>query len=172
MSRRMDYVVALDKPAPDLYVSFTSRQYWEDLVAEHARLYESTLTHFSSGADGTDIVFTHTLSSKDLPSVAAAVVPLNLTVTREQHFDPFDAASNSAHGHYKALVPSAPMDFGGTYVLCESSTGSELRLNSVCTVKVPLIGGKIEEWVLGGLHGLFDNERDFTRDWIASHYQN
>ena len=34
-----------------------------------------------------------------------------------------------------------------------------------------------EEWtfeklVLGGLHGLFDNERDFTRDWIASHYQN
>lgn len=169
MSRRMDYVVSLNKPAVDLYESFTSREYWEDLVAEHGRLYESTLTRFSHDADGTDIVFSHTLSSKDLPAVAAAVVPLNITVTREQHFDPFNAATNSAHGHYQALVP-APMDFAGTYVLSESADGSALHLSSVCTVKVPLVGGKIEQWVLSGLRGLFDRERDFTRDWIASHY--
>lgn len=169
MSRRMDYVVTLDKPAVDLYEGFTSRQYWEDLLAEHGRLYESTLTRFSHDSTGTDIVFTHTLSTKDLPAVAAAVVPLNITVTREQHFDPFDPASNSAHGHYQALVP-APMDFTGTYVLSESATGSALRLNSVCTVKVPLVGGKIEQWALSGLRGLFDRERDFTRDWIAAHY--
>ncbi len=37
------------------------------------------------------------------------------------------------------------MDFGGTYVLAETADGSELRLSSVCTVKVPLIGGKIEQ---------------------------
>jgi hypothetical protein len=169
MSRRMDYVIDLDKPAEALYQSFTSRDYWEDLVAEHGRLYESTLTRFNCDANGTDIVFSHTLSRKDLPPVAAAVVPLNITVTREQHFDPFDSASDSAHGHYQALVP-APMDFRGTYVLSKSETGSALHLNSVCTVKVPLVGGKIEQWVLGGLRGLFDRERDFTRDWIASHY--
>lgn len=169
MSRHMDYVITLNKPAVDLYESFTSREYWEDLVAEHGRLYESTLTRFSHDADGTDIVFSHTLSSNDLPPVAAAVVPLNITVTREQHFDLFDSASNSARGHYQARVP-APMDVGGTYVLSESAAGSALHLNSVCTVKVPLVGGKIEQWVLGGLRGLFDAERDFTRDWIASHY--
>jgi hypothetical protein len=170
MSRRMDYVIDLDKPAEALYESFTSREYWEDLLLEHARLYDSELTRFSTDAGGTDIVFTHTLSRKDLPSVAAAVVPLDLTVTREQHFDPFDAASNSAHGHFTALVPAAPLDFDGTYVLSESTAGSALRLNGVCTVKVPLIGGKIEQWILSGLRGLFDAERDFTRDWIASHY--
>ena len=169
MSRRMDYVIELDQPTVALYESFTSREYWDDLLTEHGRLYESTLTRFTHDEGGTDIVFTHTLSRKDLPPVAAAVVPLNLTVTREQHFDPFDAASNSARGHYKALVP-APMDFGGTYVLSGSATGSALHLDSVCTVKVPLVGGKIEEWVLQGLRGLFDRERDFTRDWIASHY--
>jgi len=102
--------------------------------------------------------------------VAAAVVPLNLTVTREQHFDPFDAASDSARGHFRALVPGAPLDFDGTYLLSESTDGSALHLNGVCTVKVPLIGGKIEQWILSGLRGMFDRERDFTRDWIASHY--
>ncbi|MGY4711941.1 DUF2505 domain-containing protein [Mycolicibacterium sp. CBM1] len=170
MSRRMDYVIGLDQPVADLYQSFTSREYWEDLIAEHQRHTESELTRFSRDDNGTDIVFTHTVSRKDLPPVAAAVVPLRLTVTREQHFDPFDTARNTADGHYQALVPAAPMDFGGTYVLHQTTTGSELRLNSVCTVNVPLVGGKIEQWILGGLRGLFDAERDFTREWIASHY--
>ncbi|TGD88964.1 DUF2505 domain-containing protein [Mycolicibacterium sp. CH28] len=170
MSRRMDYVIGLDKPVAELYQSFTSLRYWEDLISEHRQHTDTELTRFSSDATGTDIVFTHTVSRKDLPPVAAAVVPLKLTVTRQQHFDLFDPATNSANGRYQALIPAAPMDFGGTYVLHETTAGSELRLNSVCKVNVPLVGGKIEQWVLSGLRGLFDGERDFTRDWIASHY--
>ena len=170
MSRRMDYVIGLDKPVADLYQSFTSRSYWEDLVAEHQLHTDSELTRFTSDATGTDIVFTHTVSRRDMPSLVAAVVPLRLTITREQHFDPFDPATNAANGHYRALVPAAPMNFDGTYVLQQTAEGSELRLRSLCKVNVPLVGGKIEQWVLDGLRGLFDNERDFTRDWIASHY--
>ncbi|MBI3690682.1 MAG: DUF2505 domain-containing protein [Mycolicibacterium aromaticivorans] len=170
MSRRMDYVIGLDKPVAELYQSFTSREYWEDLVAEHQQHTDSAMTHFHSDANGTDIVFTHTVSRRDMPSMIAAVVPLRLTITREQHFDPFDAGKNSADGHYRALVPAAPLDFDGTYVLQQTGAGSELRLRSLCKVNVPLVGGKIEKWVLDGLRGLFDNERDFTRDWIASHH--
>ncbi|WP_081845132.1 DUF2505 domain-containing protein [Mycolicibacterium aromaticivorans] len=170
MSRRMDYVIGLDKPVAELYQSFTSREYWEDLVAEHQQHTDSEMTHFHSDVTGTDIVFTHTVSRRDMPSMIAAVVPLRLTITREQHFDPFDAGTNSADGHYRALVPAAPLDFDGTYVLQQTGAGSELRLRSLCKVNVPLLGGKIEKWVLDGLRGLFDNERDFTRDWIASHH--
>jgi len=170
MSRRMDYVIGLDKPVADLYQSFTSRPYWEDLVAEHQQHTDTELTRFSSDENGTDIAFTHTVSRRDMPSMIAAVVPLRLTITREQHFAPFNAATNSADGHYRALVPAAPLNFGGTYVLQQIADGSELRLSSLCKVNVPLVGGKIEKWVLDGLRGMFDSERDFTRDWIASHY--
>ncbi|MBB3605168.1 hypothetical protein FHT40_004852 [Mycolicibacterium sp. BK556] len=170
MSRRMDYVIGLDKPVADLYQSFTSRTYWEDLVAEHQQHTDTELTRFHSDDNGTDIVFTHTVSRRDVPSMIAAVVPLRLTITREQHFDPFDAATNSADGHYRALVPAAPMNFDGTYVLTQTGAGSQLQLHSQCKVNVPLVGGKIEKWVLDGLRGMFDSERDFTRDWIASHY--
>ena len=170
MSRRMDYVIGLERPAAELYQSFTSRQYWEDLIAEHQQHTDSELTRFHSDAHGTDIVFTHTVSRRDMPSMIAAVVPLRLTITREQHFDPFNPATNSADGHYRALVPAAPLHFDGTYVLQQTGAGAELRLSSLCKVNVPLVGSKIEKWVLDGLRGLFDNERDFTRDWIASHY--
>jgi hypothetical protein len=170
MSRRMDYVIGLDKPVADLYQSFTSLRYWEDLIAEHQQHTDSELTRFHSDANGTDIVFTHTVSRRDMPSMIAAVVPLRLTITREQHFDPFDSATNSADGHYRAVVPAAPLNFDGTYVLQQSAQGAELRLSSLCKVNVPLVGGKIEQWILDGLRGLFDSERDFTRDWIAAHH--
>lgn len=170
MSRRMDYVIALDQPAEALYDSFTSRQYWEDLITIHEENALTELTEFSHGDDGTDITFTHTMSRHNLPPIAAAVVPIKIVVTRRQHFERYDPESRSATGHYSALVPAAPMDFGGTYILGETPGGSELRLNSVCTVKVPLIGGKVEQLILDGLRHLFDAERDFTRDWIARHY--
>ena len=32
MSRRMDYVIDLDQPTVALYESFTSREYWDDLL--------------------------------------------------------------------------------------------------------------------------------------------
>ena len=170
MSRRMDYVIGLDKPVADLYQSFTSLEYWEDLIAEHQQHTDTELIRFSSDETGTDIAFTHTVSRRDAPSMIAAVVPLRLSITREQHFDPFNTATNSADGHYRALVPAAPLHFDGTYVLQHTPEGSELRLRSLCKVNVPLVGGKIEQWVCDGLRGLFDSERDFTRDWIAGHY--
>lgn len=170
MSRHMDYVIGLDRPVAELYQSFTSRQYWEDLIAEHQQHTDTELVRFHSDRDGTDIVFTHTVSGRDLPSLVAAVVPLRLTVTREQHFGPFESATNSADGHYRAVVPAAPLNIDGSYVLQQTAEGSELRLRSLCKVNMPLVGGKIEQWILDGMRGLFDGERDFTRDWIAGHH--
>jgi hypothetical protein len=170
MSRRMDYVIDLDKPAEALYESFTSRQYWDDLITIHEANALTEIVGFSRDESGTDIEFTHTLSRHNLPPIASAVVPIKIVVTRKQHFDAFNPESRTAKGHYCALVPAAPLDFTGHYVLGQTPTGSELRLNSLCTVNVPLLGGKIEQLILNGLRHLFDAERDFTRDWIASHY--
>ena len=170
MSRRMDYVIDLDKPAEALYESFTSRQYWDDLITIHEANAHTEIVEFSQGEDGTDIEFTHTMSRHNLPPIASAVVPIKIVVTRKQHFDTYNPESRSAHGHYCALVPAAPLDFVGSYVLGQTATGSALRLSSVCTVNVPLIGGKIEQLILDGLRHLFDAESDFTQDWIASHY--
>lgn len=170
MSRRMSYVVRIDKPAPAVYQDFTTINYWEDL-AEFYRDHslETEIIRFDTDATGTDIAFTHTVSAQDLPAVARPVVQGRFTVTRHQHFDPLDHAGACAAGHYSAVIPKTPVEISGEYVLSDTVTGSQLELQTVCRVKVPIIGGQIEQWTLDGLRTLFATEGEFTAEWLAGH---
>ena len=71
---------------------------------------------------------------------------------------------------YRASIPHGPGHFGGTYLLTETESGSELRLVSVCKVYIPLIGGALEDLILHHIKQLFDAEEAFTADWITKHH--
>ena len=171
MGRRMIFDVDVGVPAAVMYADFTTERYWQDLVVfyeQHGANAE--IAHFSSGEGGTDIAFNHILHATDLPVIARAVVPSTFVVTREQHFEPFVPSTQQATGHYRAAVPVAPVDIRGEYLLADTETGSRMRLQTECTVRAPLIGGQIEQLVLGGLQTLFASEGEFTADWIAGHH--
>lgn len=171
MPRSMVYDVDIDDvPAAEMYRLFTTRRYWDDLVVFYLENANSRteIAHFSSDETGTHVSFTHIMSAEDLPAIARAVVPGTFVVTREQHFDPFDSPTNEAAGRYRAHIP-APVELTGNYRLYDNDRGSRMRMETVCQVRVPLIGGKIEELVLGGLEMLFAEEGKFTSDWITGH---
>jgi Protein of unknown function (DUF2505) len=171
MTRRMDYTLAYEAPAEKIYQDFTSGEYWQSLMDVYRQhLPHSQVTSFSSGERGTDIVFSQHVPRRDLPPIARAVVPVDLTITRTQHFEPFDHEKSRAKGSYTATVTHAPGHIRGEYFLTETDTGSELRLASECKVHIPLVGGKLEELILHGLEGLFDEEQAFTADWISRHH--
>lgn len=170
MARRMNYVVQVDKPAAAVYRDFTTIGYWEDLVEfyrEHS--VRTEIERFDTDESGTDIAFRHTISAQDLPAIARPVVPGSFTITRLQHFDPFDAAAGRAAGHYSADVPKAPVEISGDYVLSDAGDGGRLELQTLCRVKVPIIGGQIEHFVVTGLRTLFSTEGEFTTAWVAGH---
>ena len=54
-------------------------------------------------------------------------------------------------------------------LLADTERGSRMRLESRCQVRVPLIGGQIEQFVMAGLRMLFEKEGEFTAEWITSH---
>lgn len=171
MTRRMDYTLAYDAPAEKIYQDFTSREYWQSLMDVYRQhLPHSEVTSFSSDERGADIVFSQHVRRRDLPPIAKAVVPVDLIITRTQHVEPFDHEKSRAKGSYTATVTHAPGHIRGEYLLTETDTGSELRLASECKVYIPLVGGKLEEMILHGLEGLFDEEQAFTADWISSHH--
>lgn len=169
----MDYTVAFDAPAEKIYQDFTSRQYWDGLAEAYRWLLpHQEVTHFTSGESGTDIVFRHLLPRSELPPVARAVMPVDMVITRVQHFDPYDAAANQATGSYRATVPAGPGHFVGRYFLTETDDGarSRLRLASECKVHIPLVGGTIEQLILSNITMLFDAEEAFMADWITKHH--
>lgn len=171
MSRRLDYAVEFDAPAEKIYQDFTSRRYWETLMEAYRVVTpQSEITRFHCGDDGTDIVFTQTLPRAYLPPIARTVMPVDMVITREQHFDAYDRRKNRASGTYAASIPAGPGHFGGRYALSETATGSQLKLASVCKVYIPFIGGKLEHLILSNITLLFEAEAAFTAGWICQHH--
>ncbi len=164
----MDYTVSFDASAQQVYTNFTSRKYWDTLMGAYSWLTSrSEITQFCSDESGTDIVFTQLLPRSELPPIARSVVPVDMVITREQHFDPFDAAGNRGQGSYRATVPHGAGKFGGHYFISETPTGSQIRLASECKVHIPLIGGTLEQLILSNITMLFDAEGAFMSDWVA-----
>jgi Protein of unknown function (DUF2505) len=170
MSRRLDYTVKFDAPGEKIYQDLTRRRYWETLMEAYQGVTPlSEITRFHCGDDGTQIVFTQTLPRAYLPPIARTVMPVDMIITREQHFEPYDKRGNRASGTYAASIPAGPGHFGGRYVLTDTDTGSQLRLASVCKVYIPFIGGRLEDLILSNITLLFEAEAAFTADWICQH---
>jgi hypothetical protein len=171
MTRRMDYIVAFDAPAEKIYQDFTDRDFWDALMGVYRWLKtDSELTSFTTGEHGTDIEFRQVLPRSELPPVARTVMPVDMVITREQHFDPYDHEQSRAEGTYKASIPAGLGHFGGRYYLSETASGSQLRLASVCKVNIPLVGGTLEQLILSNVTQLFDAEGAFMTDWVSKHH--
>src|SRR5262245_59659804 len=167
----MDYTIEFDAPAEKIYQDFTSREYWQTLMDAYRFLTpQSEITSFSSTELGTDITFVQNLPRMYLPPIARTVVPVDMVITRTQHFEPYDHGTNRAKGSYAASIPHGPGSFGGRYFLTETDAGSRLRLASVCRVNIPLVGGALEDLILHNIKQLFDAEEAFTADWISKHH--
>jgi hypothetical protein len=167
----MDYTLEFDAPAEKIYQDFTSRDYWQTLMDAYRFLTpQSEITTFLSGERGTDIVFIQNLPRMYLPPIARTVVPVDMIITRKQHFDPFDHAKSRAKGTYSASIPRGPGSFSGQYFLTETGTGSRMRLASVCKVYIPFVGGALEDLILHHIKLVFDAEEAFTADWIRKHH--
>ena len=167
----MVYDIDVAVSAAVLYGDFTTAGYWEDLVVHYRENWANAeIATFHTGEHGTDIAFAHIISATDLPAIARPIVPNTFVVTREQHFEPFVPSTQQATGYYRAAVPVAPVDIRGDYLLSDTDRGSRMRLETLCTVRAPLIGGKIEQLILGGLEHLFAEEGEFTADWVAAHH--
>lgn len=168
MSRKLDHTVTFDAPAATVYATFSDESYWQQLATTYLEVVpQSEITEFSCSASGIDVELRQVMAAAELPAIIRAVIPLDLTITRRQHFEPFDLGRNSARGSFTASAAHLPFRLDVKSVLGATSTGSRMQLASSCKVNLPLIGGKIEALVLQGIRELFSSEEAFTADWIA-----
>lgn len=164
----MDHTIDFDVSAESIYAIFRSEEYWQRLVAHYLDFAQhSELVEFSCDASGIEVEFHQVLARSELPSLVRTVVPLDLVLTRRQHFGPFDG--DRAHGTYTATVAHVPGRLDGHTELRATDTGSTLRLASSCKVGIPLLGGPLETLVLQAARDLFGAEEAFTADWLVRH---
>jgi hypothetical protein len=100
-----------------------------------------------------------------MPSVVRRVMPGEITIERSEQWAREDGVYR---GEVQVAIPGTPASAGGGMRLRDlSDGGSELHVRADVTVRVPLVGGKIEGIVGEQVQKLLAAESAFIRQWLA-----
>lgn len=147
-----------------VYAAFTDEQYWL------ARLADSgadtvALDAMTVGADGgVDIATTQGIHRDKLPALAAQFHPGDLDVVRHEKWHP--VRDGRTRAEVSGKIVGAPAKLSGDAALEPAGGGCELRLTATVQVDIPLVGGKIENFIGGQLADLMTAEQHFTATWL------
>ncbi|MEW5809460.1 MAG: DUF2505 domain-containing protein [Actinomycetota bacterium] len=165
MPRSFDMAAEYGGTVEQVHRAFSDEEYWlvrlEDSGADHATLDEMTV-----GADGgLRIKTTQTLRADRLPAVVTQFHRGDLSFVREERWAP--VVDGRTTGTVTGSIPGAPAGLTGSAVLAPAAPGSRLALTATVEVRVPLVGGKIENFIGHQLVDLLIAEQRFTTVWIA-----
>ncbi|GAB7066463.1 DUF2505 domain-containing protein [Mycobacterium hodleri] len=166
MPRSFDMAADYDGTVEQIHQAFGNERYWLERLAQSGA-DEATLDSIDTGADGgVDVVTTQTMRADRLPGVVGQFHHGDLSFVREEAWTP--VCDGRATATVKGTIPGAPATLSGTAVLVPSGTGSRLEFTATVEVRIPLVGGKVENFVGSQLVGLLTAEQDFTTAWIKA----
>ena len=145
--------------------AFCDERYWlarlADSGADEARLDSITL-----GPDGSvDVVTTQVLRSAQLPALVTQFHRGDLEIQREESWT--GLTDDKANAVITGSISGAPVSVTGHAELEPSVIGARLVFHADVTVRVPLVGGKLENFIGNQLIELLSAEQRFTTRWIA-----
>ena len=146
--------------------AFRDERYWLARLTESgADVY--SLDSIACTDGGIDIITTQTLRAGRLPAVVTQFHRGDLSFVREETWTP--VADGKTTASVKGSITGAPATLRGTAVLAPSKSGSGSRLdfNATVEVNIPLVGGKVENFIGSQLVDLLIQEQRFTTEWIA-----
>jgi hypothetical protein len=167
MPRSFDMAAEYEGTVEQVYRTFGDERYWLARLAESGA-DKTTLDAVDNTADGgIGIGTTQTLRADRLPAVVTQFHHGDLSFVREEIWGPL--SDGQAKATVRGTIPGAPATLDGTAVLRRSDNGSGARLEFSATVEVriPLVGGKVENFVGNQLVDLLMAEQRFTSAWIT-----
>ena len=155
-----------DGSVEQVHRAFGDEQYWLERLADSGA-DDYSLDSMTVNGEGIDVVTTQTLRADRLPGVVTQFHRGDLSFVREETWTPI--SDGQATATVKGAITGAPATLSGTALLApaKSGAGSRLEFNASVEVKVPLVGGKIENFIGSALVDLLIAEQRFTTVWIT-----
>lgn len=164
MARSIDYRSTAAYPADQVYAVMV------DPAQLRARLTKlggskAQLVEHRAGPDSAEYRLQHSLDRAVLPAIVGQLVSGDLVIERTERLRREDTGRYT--GEVDVRVPGTPATASGTIRLTDINEGSsELHIQVTVSVRVPLIGGRIEEFVAGQVGDVLAAETAFTVDWL------
>jgi hypothetical protein len=167
MPRSFDMATEYEGTVEQVHLAFRQERYWM------ARLTESgtdaySLDRLMLGEDGgINIVTTQKMHADRLPGVVQQFHRGDLAVIREEVWSPI--RDGQAAATINLTIHGAPASLSGSATLAPANpgAGSRLDFNATVEVNIPLVGGKIENFIGSQLIDVLILEQRFTTVWIA-----
>jgi hypothetical protein len=160
-----------DGSVDEVHRAFTDASYWRARLAESGvdvATLESMRVGGRSGDDDTvEVVTLQVIRSDKLPGLVTQLHSGDLRIRREETWGP--VAGGAATGSVVGSIVDAPVNLAGTAVLepIGRTGGTRLTFQATVQVRVPIIGGKLENIIGTRLAELVAAEQRFTTEWIA-----
>jgi hypothetical protein len=160
MPRSLDYRATSAHPAEKVYAAMVDR----DLLDEQLRHLGgpgAAVTDYEATADGVRYTLRHGIPSEHLPTVVTSLVPGgDLKIDRTEQWKAGGTGVYDGTGSVK--VVGTPATARSVMRIADVDGGSEIRIRAEVTVKVPIVGSRIEEAVAGQIEQLLAAETEFT----------
>ncbi len=149
-----------------VHQAFSDEQYWLARLADSGA-DDYSLDSMTVDGQGIDIVTTQRLRADRLPGVVTQFHRGDLSFVREETWTPI--RDGQATATINGSITDAPATLSGAAVLApaKSGGGSRLEFKATVQVDVPLVGGKIENFIGSQLVELLIAEQRFTTVWIT-----
>lgn len=147
--------------------AFGDEGYWLARLA-NSGADEAALESMRVGSDGSiDVVTVQVLRGDRLPALVTQLHRGDLRIRRDEKWGP--VVDGVANATVLGSIPNLPVGLTGTGVLAPvgDSGGARLTFRATVEVRVPLIGGRIENLIGSQLVELLIAEQRFTTTWIA-----
>lgn len=165
MPRSFDIAAEYEGTVEQVHRTFSDEHYWlvrlGDSGADDATLDEMDVDDQGNMRVRT----TQTLRADRLPALVTQFHRGDLSFVREEIWTP--VTEGRASSVVRATIPGAPAGLTGQAQLVPAGAGSRMSLTATVEVRVPLLGGKIENFIGNQLTDLVTAEQRFTSVWIA-----
>ncbi|MEE2854338.1 MAG: DUF2505 domain-containing protein [Actinomycetota bacterium] len=167
MPRSFDLSADYDGSVDEVHRAFTDENYWRARLAGSG-VDIATLESMRVGDEDTvEVVTLQVIRSDKLPGMVTQLHSGDLRIRREEAWGP--VTGGAATGTVAGSIVDAPVQLAGTAVLepIERTGGARLTFRATVQVRVPIIGGKLENIIGTRLAQLVAAEQRFTTEWIA-----
>jgi hypothetical protein len=172
MPRSFDISADYEGNVEAVLQAYSKEDYWLARLSasgvDDAKL-ESLRIGGESGNDGTiDVVTLQMIDSYKLPALITQIHRGDLCIKREETWSP--VSGGIAMATVGGSIVDAPANVSGSAELAPTakSGGSRLECRITVHVRIPLIGGKLENFIGTRLADLVVAEQRFTTEWIAN----
>jgi hypothetical protein len=171
MPRSFDMSTDYGVTVEEVLRAFSEEEYWLARLADSGAddtTLDSMQVGGPSGNDGSiDVITTQVLRSDRLPGVISQFHPGDLHIRREERWEP--VTNGSATATITGSILDAPASLTGSAVLepLAESGGARMKLRATVEVRIPLVGGKLENFIGNQLVELLIAEQRFTTTWIG-----